>query len=148
MGPVATPDQRRQACAYCLAGLTEFWRASREHAGVMYLAYLDADLPHCFTCDNFSDVRRPQLEPHFADYMGEAFKPLGVYVKFWQPFLPAGEERSYPVTIINDTYEAAKGRLELGWQSPGGASAMAAGEQPQKISFWRRRWEKRPSRQP
>ena len=33
LGPDATPDQRRKACAYYLAGLTEFWRASREHAG-------------------------------------------------------------------------------------------------------------------
>ena len=49
--------------------------------------------------------------------MGEAFKPLGVYVNFWQPTLPAGGERSYRVTIINDTYEPARGRLELGWQS-------------------------------
>ena len=125
-GPAATPDQRREACAYYLAGLTEFWRASREHAGVMYLAYLDADLPHCFTCDNFADVRRPQLEAHFADYMGEAFKPLGLYVNFWQPTLPASGERSYRVTIINDGYEPARGRLELGWQSASGGPAIAA----------------------
>jgi len=125
LGPAATPDQRRKACAYYLAGLTEFWRASREHAGVMYLAYLDADLPHCFTCDNFSDVRRPRLEAHFADYMGEAFKPLGVYINFWQPALTAAGERSYRVTIINDTYEPAHGRLELAWQFPSGAPAAA-----------------------
>ena len=30
----------------------------------MYLAYLDADLPNCFTCDNFQDVERLVLEPH------------------------------------------------------------------------------------
>ena len=135
LGPGATPDQRREACAYYLAGLTEFWRASREHAGVMYLAYLDADLPRCFTCDNFSDVQRPQLEAHFADYMGEAFKPLGLYVNFWQPTLPAGGERSYRVTIINDSYEPARGRLELGWQFSSGAPAAADAQQPWDIEF-------------
>ena len=67
LGPDTTPDQRQEATAYWLAGLTDFWRASREYAGVMYLAYLDADLPNIVTCDNLSDVRRPQLEPHFAD---------------------------------------------------------------------------------
>jgi hypothetical protein len=118
-----------------LAGLTEFWRASREHAGVMYLAYLDADLPHCFTCDNFSDVRRPQLEAHFADYMGEAFKPLGVYVNFWQPTLTIGERRSYRITIVNDTYEPARGRLELGWQSQSGDHVVATAQQPRGIEF-------------
>ena len=120
---------------YYLAGLTEFWRASREHAGVMYLAYLDADLPHCFTCDNFADVRRPLLEPHFADYMGEAFKPLGLYVNFWQPTLTAGERRSYRITIVNDTYEPARGRLELGWRSPGGAPAAAGDPWPRDLEF-------------
>jgi len=135
LGPGATSDQRRKACAYYLAGLTEFWRASREHAGVMYLAYLDADLPRCFTCDNFSDVQRPQLEAHFADYMGEAFKPLGLYVNFWQPTLPAGGERSYRVTIINDSYEPARGRLELGWQFSSGAPAAADAQQPWDIEF-------------
>lgn len=134
LGPAATPDERREACAYWLAGLTEFWRASREHAGVLYLAYLDADLPHCFTCDNFADVRRPQLEAHFADYMSEAFKPLGLYVNFWQSTLPASGERSYRITIINDGYEPARGRLELSWQSARGGPAIAA-QQPQDIEF-------------
>jgi hypothetical protein len=125
VGPDATADQRRKACAYHLAGLTEFWRASREHAAVMYLAYLDGDLPNCFTCDNFADPREPRLDGHFADYMGEASKPLGVCVNFWQPTLPAGKERSYRVTIINDTYEPARGRLELGWRSPTSGTAAA-----------------------
>ena len=101
----------------------------------MYLAYLDADLPHCFTCDNFADVRSPRLEAQFADYMGEAFKPLGVYVNFWQPTLTIGETRRYGVTIINDTYEAARGRLELGWQSQSGDPAAATAQQPGDIEF-------------
>jgi len=135
LGPGATADQRREACAYWLAGLTEFWRASREHAGVLYLAYLDADLPHCFTCDNFVDVRRLQLETHFADYMGEAFKPLGLYVNFWQPTLPAGGERSYRVTIINDRDEPVRGRLELSWQSSNGDPAAAAAQRSRDMEF-------------
>ena len=142
LGPDATPDSGGSRTPICLAGLTEFWRAYRNYAGVMYLAYLDGDLPHCFTCDNFRDVRRLELEPHFADYMGEAFKPLGVYVNFWQPSLPAGGERSYRVMMVNDTYEPARGKLELGWQSSSGAPAAAGAQRPRDIEFGFRRWEK------
>jgi hypothetical protein len=117
LGPNATNEQRQKACAYWLGGLTEYWRSSREYSAVMYLAYLDADLPNIVTCDNLADVRRPTLDKYFADYMGEAFKPLGVYVNFWQPSLPAGKERNYRITVINDTDEPCKGRLNLDWQS-------------------------------
>ena len=67
--------------------------------------------------------------------MGEAFKPLGVYVNFWQPTLTAGERRRYHVTIINDTYEPARGELELGWQSQNGAPVTSAARQPRGIGF-------------
>jgi len=120
VGPAATADQRRQAAAYLLGGLTEFWRAWRKYAGVMYLAYLDADLPDCFTCDNFRDVRRLELDPWFLQFMEQAFKPLGVYVNFWQPQVPASDERHFTVVLTNDTYQAIQGTLELAWQAPDG----------------------------
>lgn len=41
--------------------------------------------PHAVTCDNFADVTTLKLEPHFESYMREAFKPVGVYLDFWQP---------------------------------------------------------------
>ena len=49
--------------------------------------------------------------------MSEAFKPLGVYVNFWQPQLAAGSTRSYRVMLVNDTYEPAKGKLTLAWEA-------------------------------
>jgi beta-galactosidase len=118
LGPKAAPAERFELSAYLLAGLTEFHRAHRKNAGVMYLAYLDADrpIPYLATCDTLRDVEKLQLEPRFADYMGEAFNPLGVYVNFWQPKLAAGAERSYRVMLVNDTYEPAGGKLELVWQ--------------------------------
>jgi beta-galactosidase len=123
LGPNATSAQRFSLCAYLLGGLSEYWRAHRNYAAVMYLAYLDADLPHCFTCDNLVDVERLKLEPQFADYMSEAFKPLGVYINFWQPELAAGAARTYRVMMVNDTYEPAKGKLELAWEEGGGGKA-------------------------
>ena len=86
----------------------------------MYLAYLDGDLPNAFTCDNFRDVARLEFEPHFQDYMQEAFKPLGVYVDFWQPALAAGTRRTYRVILVNDTQQASRGRLTLAWKSEQG----------------------------
>ena len=120
LGPNATPDQRREFLAYNLAGLTEYWRAQRRHAGVLYLAYLDGDLPNAFTCDNFRDVERLELDPNFKDYLQEAFKPLGVYVNFWQPELPPATERRYRVILVNDAYKPAQGKLELAWEPEGG----------------------------
>ena len=54
-----------------------------------------------------------KLNPAFADYMGEAFKPLGVYLNFFQPTLEAGKSRSFRVMMVNDLYEPARGELRL-----------------------------------
>lgn len=116
LGPNATAQERLDLNAYLLAGLTEFWRAQRRHAGVLYLAYLDGDLPHAFTCDNFRNVARLEFHPQFEDYVGQAFKPLGVYVDSWQPALAPGAATTYRIVLVNDTYEAARGRLVLAWE--------------------------------
>ena len=110
VGPNATPEQRFELCGYLLAGITEFWRAYRHYAAVMYLAYLDASLPDSFTCDNFRDVEKLVLEPHFEHYMKEAFKPLGVYINFFHTQLEAGSKQRIRVMTVNDEYDAAKGQ--------------------------------------
>ena len=118
LGPKATADERRALAGYLMGGLTEYWRAYRQYAGVLFYTYLALDDPRAFTCDFFCDVQQATLEPHFADHMREASKPLGVYIRFWQPSLPAGQSRRYDVIMVNDTQEAAQGRLELFWESP------------------------------
>jgi hypothetical protein len=45
--------------------------------------------------------------------MGEAFKPLGVYLNFFQPSLPAGGSRPIQVMLVNDYPTPIQGRLEL-----------------------------------
>ncbi len=134
VGPNAAPEERRELYAYLLGGLTEFWRAYRNYAGVLYLAYLDGDVPTAFTCDNWIDPVRLELDPHFVDYMSQAFKPLGVYVNFWQPELNAGQERSYRVILVNDTYEPAKGKLELAWVSKDGGGSPPAAQRDFELS--------------
>jgi len=121
LGPNAASEDHRALAAYLMGGLTEYWRAHRQYAGVLFYTYLALDAPRAFTCDYFSDVQRGVLEPHFADYMREASKPLGVYVRFWQPSLPAAQSRRYDLMLVNDTHETARGRLELLWESDGKA---------------------------
>jgi hypothetical protein len=134
LGPNSTARQRFALNGYLLGGLTEFFRAQRQYAGVLYLAYLDGDLPHVFTCDNFRDVATLKLEPHFENYMREAFKPLGVYLDFWQPTLPAGLKRTYRITLVNDTHEPVRGRLTLAWLRESGGAAVAQMEQPFEVA--------------
>ena len=111
-GPNATPAERFRWNAYLLAGLTEYWRAHRNFAGVLHFVYLTASFPGAYTSDHFVDVRRLELEPHFADYVAEAFKPIGVYVNFWQPQLPPGK-RTFDIMVVNDEWEEAPLMLTL-----------------------------------
>ena len=134
LGANASPQERFALSAYLLGGLTEFWRAQRQHAGVLYLAYLDGDLPHAFTCDNFLDVAKLKLEPNFEDYLSEAFKPLGVYIEFWEPSVNAGGKGSYRVTLVNDTQEPLRGTLALGWQSEKGEDIGTQSKQEFEIA--------------
>jgi beta-galactosidase len=126
--PNATADQRFLTYAYLLAGLTEYFRAFRKHAGVLYLAYLDGEGPHTYTADNFRDVRTLEFQPYFEDYMKEAFKPLGVYIDFWQPKLDAGVKRAFHVMMVNDTPQALSGKLTLVLESSVGGQAAARAE--------------------
>jgi beta-galactosidase len=128
VGPDATPEQRFELAGYFLAGITEFWRAHRHYAAVMYLAYLDASLPNSFTCDNFRDPEKLELQPHFEEYMKEAFKPLGVYINFWHPQLVVGSKQRFRVMIVNDEYEGAKGRLVLAFSPASGGAEVVRGE--------------------
>jgi hypothetical protein len=133
VGPEATPAQRFEAYAYRLAGLTEFWRAYRNYAGVLYFTYLGGDPPTSITCDNFRDVRRLQFQPRFEHYVGEAFKPLGVYLNFWQPSLTAGARRHYRVMMVNDTCQPAAGKLEVVWLSEAGGREAGSSRQDYEI---------------
>ncbi len=128
LGPDASPDERYRLRAYLLAGLTEFWRAFRFYAGVMYLAYLDADLPHSVTCDNFRDPEKLEWQPHYEEYVKEAFKPLGVYINFWKAKLPSGHQEKFQVMMVNDEYDTAQGNLILAFTPAGGGPALEHAE--------------------
>ena len=120
LGTNATPEQRFALNAYMLAGKTEFWRASRQYAGILHFVYLTCSYPGVYTSDHWLDVKKLKLEPHFADYMSEAFKPLGVYLNFFQPTLKAGTSREFTVMMVNDEAKSSTGRLILSVETKSG----------------------------
>jgi beta-galactosidase len=122
VGQDASPEERFAMQAYLLAGETEFWRAYRRYTGVLHFAYLTASVPGGFTSDNFADVERLRLEPHFADYLGQAFKPLGVFLNFFHPTLTAAENKIFTVMMVNDSATSRTGTLELEYVDEHGAS--------------------------
>jgi beta-galactosidase/beta-glucuronidase len=127
--PNSTARERFAWNAYVLGAETEFWRAHRHHAGVMHFVYLTCSFPGAFTSDNFLDVKKLRLEPLFQDYVTEAFKPLGVYLNFFQETLTTGTVRDFTVKLINDKDRAVKGELRLTLETESG-KVLAETKQP------------------
>lgn len=116
--PTKTAEQRITTACYLLAGLTEYWRSYRHHAGILFYGYLAASRPDGYTSDYFADVERLQLHPAFEDFVGEAFKPMGVYLNFWQRELQAGTQRTIDIMLCNDEAESKEGTLRLTLEGP------------------------------
>src|SRR6202140_1773301 len=120
LGKNSTPEQRLALNAYLLAGLTEYWRAYRQYAGVLHFVYLTGSDPEGYTSDHFRDVERLDLNPEFMDYMSNAFAPLGVYLNFWKPSLTAGSTPSLQVMMVNDEDREVEGTLTLALENAKG----------------------------
>jgi len=125
----STPRDRLDLYAYLLAGKTEFWRAHRQYAGIIHFVYLTCSYPGVYTADHFRDVTKLELDPAFADYMGEAFRPLGVYLNFFQPSLAAGTTRPFKIMMVNDEYRPVRGTLLLTLETRDGQT-LARCERP------------------
>ena len=117
LGPNSTIEQRRLSHARNVAALTEFWRCHREAAGVLHFCGLgysrrnDKPAPEGgATSDDFIDVEKLILEPHFEEYVREAFNPVGLMLDFWKEEVAAGSRRQVKIYVIND--------LDRPWQGP------------------------------
>lgn len=109
----ATPEDRLEEYAYLIAGLTEYWRAYRHFAAVMHFVFLAYSKPDGATSDSFQDVRGLKLDPHFEEYMANAFSPIGVYINFWHPTVQAGTVKDLEVMMINDYADPASGLISI-----------------------------------
>ena len=133
MGTNVTARERLDMYAYLLGAKTEFWRAHRQYAGIIHFVYLTCSYPGVYTADHFADVTKLKLDPAFADYLGEAFKPLGVYINFFQPTLAAGKSHDFTVMMINDEAEPQTGEVTLSLETKSG-ELLAQSQQPFTLS--------------
>jgi len=133
MGTNVTARERLDMYAYLLGAKTEFWRAHRQYAGIIHFVYLTGSYPGVYTADHFQDVTALELDPAFEDYVGEAFKPLGVYINCFQPTLAAGKTRNFTVMTINDEAEPRTGVLTLSLETRSG-EVLARSQQPFELS--------------
>ena len=133
MGTNVTARQRLDMYSYLLGAKTEFWRAHRQYAGIIHFVYLTCSYPGVYTADHFADVTKLKLDPAFADYMGEAFKPLGLYINFFQPTLAAGKTHDFTVMMVNDKAEAQTGEVTLSLETKTG-KVLARSKQPFTLS--------------
>ena len=121
LGDKATPQQRRLLYARTMAALTEYWRCHREAAAVMEFCGLSysrcGEKPRPeggATSDHFLDVAKLEMEPAYAEYVGEAFNPVGLMLDFWREKVSPGEKRKVKVYVINDRQEAWMGGVTCG----------------------------------
>jgi hypothetical protein len=133
LGPNSTPEQRREELAYLGAAETEYWRARREAAGVMWFCYLTYSRPNAVTGDNFVNLAKLALEPRFVEYMRNAFSPLAVMIDDAPARLPAGGEREYQVIITNDLYDAQAGTLTVRVTDAAEAKTISETKQPFRV---------------
>jgi beta-galactosidase len=108
LGKNSTKEQRFEIYAKILAMETEYWRAHRKCAGVLYftgLGYSRTTHPRGQTCDNFTDVENLIFEPYFEKYMRSAFAPVGIMPDMWNARYRRNAELSVPVYVFNDTYD-------------------------------------------
>ena len=129
MGTNVTARQRLDLYSYLLGAKTEFWRAHRQYAGIIHFVYLTCSYPGVYTADHFADVTKLKLDPAFADFLGEAFKPLGVYINFFQPTFKAGATREFTVMLVNDEGRPLNGELTLTLETKSG-KVVARAQQP------------------
>jgi len=111
--PNPTAEQYLTAYARTLAAETEYWRSLRQTAGVMHFCGLGYSRPGGETSDHFIDVAALKLEPHFAEYVRDAFAPVGLMIDAWAESLPAGSTQRFRVAVINDLSGPWQGKVTL-----------------------------------
>ena len=109
----ATPEDRRLLYARIMAALTEFFRAHRQAAGVLQFTGLGYSKPDGATSDDFIDIERLTLDPHFYAYLRDAFAPVGLMVDAWAEEYPAGVTQEFSVLLLNDLHEDWNGNVRF-----------------------------------
>ncbi|TDC80502.1 glycoside hydrolase family 2 TIM barrel-domain containing protein [Streptomyces hainanensis] len=109
--PVATADERRYTRARLTAAETEFFRCNRTLAGLLLYCALSSSHDRVSTADAFTDLDSLDYEPHFWEYVRDAFAPVALMVDVWDRELAGGVLHEIPVTAINDLPDDWNGEL-------------------------------------
>lgn len=117
--PTDTAKERISTACYLLGGLTEYWRAWRNYAGILSFPYLTASKPTSYTSDYFRDVEKLELHDDYLDYVGEAFKPMGVYINYWHREIRKETAQKFTVMVCNDDRTVKEGDLILSLEKDG-----------------------------
>ena len=115
-GPDLTVDERLDRYTRTLAALTEYWRSHRKCAGVLHfcgLGYSRPEEPRGQTSDHFIDITNLTYEPRFAQFVRDAFAPVGLMIDLWERDLASGAMQNIPVAVINDLYTPWQGTVRL-----------------------------------
>jgi hypothetical protein len=113
LGANSTTEQRRHLYARYTAAETEFWRAHRTAAAVMHFTALGYSRPDGQTSDHWLDVKKLTWEPEFYRYVRDSFAPVGLMIDAWADDYKPGEQREFPVVIVNDLREPWAGDVRL-----------------------------------
>ncbi len=101
-GKDVSAEYRRNLAARYIALLTEYWRITRDYAGVLHFCSLSYSRSNGQTSDNFIDVKNLIYEPKFKEYVFESFTPICAFIRYFEKPLKAGVKENFTVEIIND----------------------------------------------
>jgi len=125
-GPQSSAEQRFDLYARYLAALTEFWRSSRQYAGVLHFCGLgyarSGELPRPqggATSDHFIDLEALTFEPHFEQLVRDAFSAVGLMIDFWQEKADPGQKSDIRLVLLNDLYQDWQGDVTLYFNKEG-----------------------------
>jgi beta-galactosidase len=113
---VVTNEQRIEKCCRLTAALTEYWRAHRTSAAIMYfaaLSYSRPTAPRGETSDLLQNVEQLVYWPAFTKYVKSSFSPVGLMVDTWEKSYRADSAVTVPVYLINDLNKPWKGNIEV-----------------------------------
>ena len=114
--PGSTADERRIYYADWLAAETEFWRETRNYAGILQFCGLGYSRPN--GTGETSDILMPDLStPRINEYLAERlhsmFSPVGIVIDYYSESIKPGITKTIPVVILNDLNESVALDVDL-----------------------------------
>lgn len=113
IAPGITNKERIELAAYLLGLETEYFRAHRNYAGVLHFTFLTGNFENVITGDLFENINTLSIHPAYESYIGQAFKPLGLYINYSTSSEKPGDKLDIRIMMVNDEYASLEGDLDL-----------------------------------